>query len=73
MQNVVEEPPRNFEPVYLGMVENSDAVYVRRIETTLEKTPTGTYRILDEAGQIWIVRRFPNRDQGLIRAWIALG
>jgi hypothetical protein len=70
---MAEEEPRHFEPVYLGMVENSDAIYVRRVEATLEKTPTGTYRILDEAGQIWIVRRFPNRDQGLIRAWIALG
>lgn len=74
MDSVVDhESPRHFEPVYLGMVEHSDAVYVRRIEASLEKTPNGTYRILDEAGHIWIVRRFPDRDQGLIRAWIALG
>jgi hypothetical protein len=68
-----DEMPRHFEPVYLGMVEHSDAIYVRRIEATLEKTVDSTYRILDEAGHIWVVRRFPDRDQGMIRAWIALG
>lgn len=73
MEDVADDMPRHLEPVYLGMVENSDAIYVRRIEATLEKTLTGTYRILDEVGQIRIVRRFPDRDQGLIRAWIAVG
>lgn len=73
MEDVADDMPRHLEPVYLGMVENSDAIYVRRIEAALEKTLTGTYRILDEVGQIRIVRRFPDRDQGLIRAWIAVG
>lgn len=65
--------PRHFEPVFLGMVEESDAIYVRRIEATLEQTPNGGYRVIDQVGHIWIVRRFPDRDQGFIRAWIALG
>jgi hypothetical protein len=65
--------PRHFEPVYLGVVENSDAVYVRRVEATLEQSFPGAYRVLDSSGKIWIVRRFPDRDQGMIRAWIAMG
>jgi len=65
--------PRHYEPVYLGMVEKSDAVYVRRVEATLERSFPGAYRVMDSSGNIWIVRRFPDRDQGLIRAWIALG
>ncbi|MDX6767154.1 MAG: hypothetical protein SFU85_10210 [Candidatus Methylacidiphilales bacterium] len=67
------EAPRHYEPVYLGMVENSDAVYVRRVEATLEAAFPGAFRIIDSAGQVWIVRRFPGRDQGQIRAWIAMG
>ncbi len=72
-QTEKDSEPRPYEPVYLGMVDSSDAVYIIRVELVLEKTLNDCFRILDQRGVERLVRRFPDRDQGNLRAWIALG
>ncbi len=64
--------PQHADYLFLKQVDESDAVYVRRIQFFHGVSAQGDYVVVDDMGELHLIERVFVRDMGHARAWRAI-